>query len=72
MAQNLQRTKNLIAETLRAMTDDELDAVIGPNPRDLSDFTDQELDAIINDCASPELVARVEAAPRRQSSKETS
>lgn len=61
----------MIAETLRAMTEDELDAIAGPNPRDLSDFTDQELDAIINDCASAELVARVEAAPCRQS-KETS
>lgn len=65
MATNLQRTKHLIAETLRTMTNQELDAIAGPNPPDLSEFSDQELDAIINDCASPELLARVDAAPRQ-------
>ncbi len=66
MGQNLQRTKNLIAETLRAMTDAELTAIAGPNPPDLAEFTDAEIDAIINDTASPALLARVDAAPRQQ------
>ena len=66
MGQNLQRTKNLIAETLRAMTDQELQAIAGPNPPDLSAFSDAEIDAIITDTASPALLARVDAAPRQQ------
>ena len=71
MESKIRKTKKLMAEVLRAMTDAELSAIAGPNPPDLSDFTDQELQAIIADSASPELLARVEAAPRHQS-KETS
>jgi hypothetical protein len=46
------------------MTGAELDAIAGPNPPDLTDFTNDELDAIIEDRASPALLARIEAAPR--------
>jgi hypothetical protein len=55
----------MTVQRLENMTDAELTTIAGPNPADLSEFTDQELDAIINDTASPALLARVDAAPRQ-------
>lgn len=55
--------KRMTAQRLENMTDQELQAIAGPNPPDLSEFTDAEIDSIINDTASPALLARVDAAP---------
>ncbi len=62
MSTHRKALKRMTAQRLENMTDAELDALAGPNPPDLSDFTDAEIQAIINDSACPELLARVEAA----------
>ncbi len=69
MESNIRKTKKLMVEVLHAMTDAELDAIIGPNPPDLSEFSDQELQSIINDTASPALLARVDAATTHPTTK---
>jgi len=48
------------AEWLQSLSDEELDA-IADKDLDLSGFTTHELDQIVNNNASPELLARVDA-----------
>ncbi len=72
MSTHRKALKRMSAQRLKNMTDAELTAIASSNSPDLSEFTDAEIDSIINDAASPALLARVEAAPRHQASKATS
>lgn len=60
MATKLQKVNQMKAEWLRGLSDEELDAMADKG-LDLSGFTNHELDQIINNTATPELLARVEA-----------
>lgn len=68
MSTHRKTLKRMTVQRLKTMTDAELTEISGPNPPDLSELTDQELDAVINDTASPVLLARVDAAPRKEPS----
>ena len=59
--QKLKALKRMTATALAAMTDEQLLAISATDPHDLSGLTDEELAAVINDTASPALLARVEA-----------
>lgn len=71
MSTHRKALKRMTAQRLKNMTDAELSALSDTNPPDLSDFSDAELDALINDTASPALLAKVDAAPHHPSSQET-
>ena len=57
----IDKVNRLTQLALEAMTDEQLQAIAGANPPDLSGLTDAELEAVIAGCPSAELSARIEA-----------
>lgn len=45
---------------IQQMTDEQLDAIIGDDQTDMSQFSDDELQSIIDSSASPALLARID------------
>lgn len=64
MATKLQKVNQMKAEWLQSLNDEELEA-IADKDLDLSGFPLHELDQIVNNNASPELLARVEATRKK-------
>ncbi len=64
MASKLQKVNQMKAEWLQSLSDEELEA-IAEKDLDLTGFTAHELDQIINNNASPGLLARVEATRKK-------
>jgi len=67
-----QTLDRLTSAMLEGMTDEQLIAIIGTDPGNLSDFTDAELQAIVSGTAGPELTTRFDAATTHPTPQATS